>query len=143
MKTKSVLMGIILITIMFACASKESTIQSINSVQEDWPQMDAFHLIMAESFHPYKDSANLEPLKRLSQEMANQAASWSSAELPDKVNNDKMKAMLNQLKTDTQLLADKVSTASTDEELGSSLTLLHDNFHSIMEAWNGTHQHEH
>ncbi len=30
---------------------------------EKWAAMDEFHTLMAESFHPYKDTANLAPAK--------------------------------------------------------------------------------
>jgi hypothetical protein len=106
--------------------------------------MDSFHMIMSESFHPYKDSANLEPVKRLAEEMATEAEKWSNASLPAKVDNEEMKASLQQLKNDTRSLADKIKSGASDEEIGTQLNALHDSFHAIMEAWNGGgEKHEH
>lgn len=106
--------------------------------------MDAFHLIMAEAFHPYKDSANLEPVKRLAVELSHEADQWASAPLPEIVNNDEMKAQLNQLKADTKTLSTMIQEGASDEQIGSTLQALHDSFHRIMESWNGgSHEHQH
>lgn len=126
-----------------ATAAQES---ETNSDPNEWPEMDSFHMIMAEAFHPYKDSTNLEPVKRLAEELAQEAEKWSGTALPDKVNNDDMKAKIQQLKTDTRALADKIKGGATDEEIGTTLNALHDSFHAIMETWNGgggEHEHEH
>ncbi len=133
-----------------SCSTKEKSGEAEATTTEadpnEWPEMDSFHMIMAEAFHPYKDSTNLEPVKRLAEEMAMEADKWASTALPAKVNNDAVKAQLNQLKTDTRGLADKIKSGASDAEIGNSLKSLHDSFHGIMEAWNGSeenHEHEH
>lgn len=144
-----ILIIITCLSIGFAsCSTKEKSVEAeANTTETDpneWPEMDSFHMIMAEAFHPYKDSANLEPVKRLSEEMAVEADKWASTALPDKVNTEEVKAQLNQLKTDTRSLADKIKGGASDEEIGTSLKALHDSFHGIMEAWNGGgEKHEH
>ena len=51
--------------VVLACNSKK---QDTNDGQEisggTWKEMDDFHTIMAASFHPFKDSSNLEPAKQ-------------------------------------------------------------------------------
>jgi hypothetical protein len=130
---------ILAITSFIACSRNEKAIAEDDS---EWEEMDSFHLIMAEAFHPYKDSANLEPVRRLADELAQQAEKWASAPLPDKIKNDEMKAQLNQLISDTRALSAKIQSGASDEEIGTMLQNLHESFHSIMEAWNGGH-HEH
>ncbi|HET9487273.1 MAG TPA: hypothetical protein VFO54_07565 [Chryseosolibacter sp.] len=104
----------------------------------DWKEMDEFHLIMAETFHPYKDSANLEPVKTRAGELMEAADRWSSASLPEKVDNDTVRKKLQQLKSEARSLAESVSSAD-DEEIGEKLTRLHDTFHEIQETWYGGH----
>jgi hypothetical protein len=139
--------GVLMAAVVFySCSQKENTEEGSEKENDDseWVEMDSFHLIMAEAFHPYKDSANLEPVKRLSEELAQQAESWASATLPDKVNNDAVKAQLSQLKADTRALSTMIKGGASDEEIGTSLQALHDSFHSIMESWNGgNHEHQH
>lgn len=132
--------------VFYSCSQKENTEARSEKENDDseWVEMDAFHLLMAEAFHPYKDSANLEPVKRLSEELAQKAESWASATLPDKVNNDAVKAQLNQLKADTRALSTMIKDGASDEAIGTSLQALHDSFHTIMESWNeGNHEHQH
>jgi len=105
----------------------------------DWKEMDSFHMIMAETFHPYKDSANLQPAKTHAEHLAMEADKWASSTLPEKVNNDATKANLEKLKTGTRALADKVKAGAPDEEIGTQLTAVHDLFHQIQESWYGGH----
>ncbi|HPW61780.1 MAG TPA: hypothetical protein PLJ13_05760 [Cyclobacteriaceae bacterium] len=134
-----------------SCSTKEKGGEEVEATTteadpNEWPELDSFHMIMAEAFHPYKDSTNLEPVKRLAEEMALEADKWAATSLPEKVNTDAVKDQLNQLKTDTRSLADKIKGGASDEEIGTSLKALHDSFHGIMEAWNGSgekHEHQH
>jgi hypothetical protein len=147
MKTK-LFLAFIWTVALASCSKKEETQAVAEEAEVDeWAEMDSFHMIMAEAFHPFKDSANLEPVKTLAEEMATEAEKWAGATLPAKVDTDEVKALLAKLKTDTRALADKVKASAPNEELGTDLTALHDNFHGIMEAWHKSkgeeHKHEH
>jgi hypothetical protein len=139
------------ITCVVACSPKKeesTTATEEKTATEEWAEMDAFHIVMAETFHPFKDSANLEPVKAQAQELIKAADAWLAAPLPEKVNNDEVKAKLQDLKTSSEALAQLV-TAGTTEQIGASLTSLHDKFHALQEAWYGAgedkhdHKHEH
>ena len=54
---KITLSAVVLLLLVIACSEKKS------SSPDEWPGMDTFHMIMAESYHPLKDSANLAPAK--------------------------------------------------------------------------------
>ena len=114
---------------------------STSASADEWKAMDDFHVIMADTFHPFKDSSNLEPAKTHSEHLAMEAEKWAAAPLPEKVNNEETKAKLEQLKTDTRALADKVKAGGTDEEVGTQLTAIHDLFHKIQESWYTKEQH--
>src|SRR5690242_805037 len=98
-KSTSYLLMLVAFALVIACSGKKESEAVANN--EEWPEMDEFHMVMAESFHPYKDSANMEPAKANAAEMAKVAEKWANAPLPEKVNNDEIKANLAQLKTDT------------------------------------------
>lgn len=99
-----------------------------------WQDMDDFHMIMAETFHPYKDSSNLEPAKRRATELMNAANRWAAAPLPDRVNSDAVRSALEQLKSEAAVLAESVQSED-DHVIASHLTRLHDTFHAIQEEW--------
>ncbi|MFM9838757.1 MAG: hypothetical protein ACKVOQ_10870 [Cyclobacteriaceae bacterium] len=127
-----------------SCTSKTESTATTTEESDEWKEMDSFHMIMAEAFHPFKDSSNLAPVKKLAEEMATEADKWASAELPAKVNKDEVKEELQKLKTDTRALADLIKSGADDAAIGSSLNSLHDSFHEIMEAWHGEgEKHEH
>ena len=123
---------VLMLLMAAACAKKSET-----DAAYEWPEMESFHMVMAEAFHPYKDSSNVEPIKRLAEEMALEADRWQSSPLPSKVNTDEVKDQLEKLKVGTRALADQIKTGASDEEIGATLTILHDSFHKITEAWHG------
>jgi hypothetical protein len=126
----------VLAIIAFACGEKKTETTETTEAKE-WKQMDDFHLIMAEAFHPYKDSANLAPAKQMAEDMAISAVQWLDAELPEKVRNDEMKANLKQLNIGSQDLLKLVVDDAADSLIAKSLTDLHDTFHKIQEGWYG------
>ena len=133
---------------LVSCNQKkeEAATETATAESEEWKEMDSFHMIMAEAFHPYKDSSNLAPAKKLAEEMAAEADKWATASLPAKVNNDNVKQQLEKLKADTRAFADQVKASTPDADLGTALNALHDSFHGIMEAWHGgekKHEHMH
>ena len=67
--------------------------------------MESFHMVMAEAYHPYKDSANLEPVKSLAENLAKE--SEKGGRFP-----------LEKLKKDCRALADQVKEAN--EQIGAA-----------------------
>jgi hypothetical protein len=127
-----------LMILAIACSGKkneEEHQQHGEVASVDWNEMDDFHMVMAEAFHPYKDSANLEPAKMYADSLVATADRWSSAPLPEKFSeDDEIKFKLNQLKVDASTFAEIAKTGN-DKAIGESLTKLHDLFHEIQEAW--------
>jgi hypothetical protein len=137
---------IILAGLAFACGAKKEDDHGHEHAAEgdakEWKQMDEFHMVMAETFHPFKDSVNLEPVKSRASELAASAETWSQSELPEKVDNDDMKAKLEGLKAETSTLVSTIS-GGDDKAIGDQLTKVHDLFHEIQEMWYGGEKHEH
>ena len=123
---------------MLSCSSKRSE-QSAGAAGDPdaWPEMESYHMVMAEAYHPYKDSKNLEPIKSLAENLARESEKWASAPLPDKMNTDDVKAKLENLKTNSRKLADLIKSGAGDEQIGVALSALHDRFHEIIEEWQG------
>ena len=117
--------------VLFSCSNKE------NSEEEsaDWKELDAFHKIMAEAYHPLKDSGDLAPTKQLIKQLADEAEKWSNSELPEKVDTPEMKEKLEKLKINARVLESEVQKGAADSIVMTKMNLLHDQFHGIMEAW--------
>jgi outer membrane lipoprotein-sorting protein len=125
---------------VIACAAKkeEGSAESAEQAaeQKEWKEMDDFHMLMAESFHPFKDSANLAPAKAGAATMASAAEKWAGSTLPEKVNNDDMKSKLASLNEGNASLVQTIN-AGDDKAIGEQLTKVHDLFHAIQETWYG------
>jgi len=117
---------------LVSCGEKHKDHEADNV---EWKEMDEFHTVMADVYHPLKDSNNLAPFKKDADNLAAAATKWAQAPLPDKVDNDETKELLTQLEDGTQKLAQAVKDGDSDEIIAAKLTILHDTFHSIMEAW--------
>jgi hypothetical protein len=131
---------------VISCSGKKESAETAAVSSDEWPTMDEFHMIMAESFHPYKDSSNLEPAKLNAAEMATIAEKWAGEQLPEKVNNEETKAALEKLKSGTAAFAQTVQGGDSTQ-IASGLTELHDLFHTLQEAWykggSGEESHKH
>ncbi len=102
---------------------------------DEWKEMDEFHIVMADAFHPYKDSSNLEPAKNNAGALVEAADKWAQAPLPSKFEgDDEIKFKLNQLKVDASTFEGIVKSGD-DKSIGQSLTKLHELFHEIQESW--------
>lgn len=130
--------------IALSCSTKPTETQTTETTEEEaaeeWKEMDEFHSIMAESFHPYKDSSNLEPAKANAARMAEAATKWKNASVPAKVDNEGTKTKLAQLELDALAFQDLVEQ-NDSTKLGESLTGLHDLFHELQESWYGGGDH--
>ena len=145
---KKLLLTYFTLTIFFAltaCSVKHDTTQEHDEEaldNDEWPMMDEFHMIMAESFHPFRDSSNIDPAIANAAEMASLAENWSASTLPAKVNNQSVKDDLAVLKSETASFAQLVQEGDK-QQIGDALTRLHDHFHKLQEAWHSDHEHKH
>lgn len=139
MKRRYIVIYTLVVLLLSACAGKKEDAHGHAAGEEgDWKEMDEFHMIMAETFHPYKDSSNLDPAKARAAELATAAGKWAGAALPGKVDNDEIRSKLQRLKSETEALSERVRTAD-DNIIAEQLTKVHDTFHEIQEAWYGSH----
>ncbi len=101
---------------------------------DQWIAMDDFHLIMAESFHPFKDSADVGPARKNAAILASAAAEWLASPMPDGIDSAKIATTLQLLRRKTEAFVD-IAKNEDDATVGESLTAIHDVFHQLQEAW--------
>ncbi len=124
-----------------SCAKKEE----VKEDDVEWKEMDDFHTVMADMYHPLKDSNNLAPIRQEAAMFAAAASKWAQSPLPSKVDNAETKELLSQLDSGAKELEQLVGEQASDEVVGAKLTALHDVFHHIMEKWHkkSEEKHEH
>lgn len=141
MSVRTIIIFALLFTTALSCTPKTDSPDGSNEDTAEWKEMDDFHMVMAESFHPFRDSANLEPVKEHAAEMATLAAQWADSELPAKVNTEEVKGQIQELKEATAALVDLVEVGD-DAAIGTALTSVHDSFHHLQEAWYKNEHHQ-
>ena len=119
----------------FSCQNKKIETEASAAAEDEWAEMDSFHTIMAEVYHPLKDSGDVRPIMARATELADEAEKWAAAPLPSKVDNEEVKKLLAKLKTDTRQLADQIIEGTEEDVAGAQLTALHELFHQIQEKW--------
>ena len=97
-----------------------------------WKEMEAFHEIMAKTFHPAEEG-KLEPIRNRSQEMQDKAAAWRNSTAPEGYDKKAVKRSLEQLVKDSREINKLVKENAADNILKEKLSALHDVFHEIME----------
>jgi hypothetical protein len=124
--------------ILQSCTHHPSSPQESDGVA--WKEMDAFHDVLAECYHPYRDSGNLVPAFDHAKELSDLAAAWGSAELPAKLKAPEVKALLAQLSAAAARLPG-LAAAKDTAQLGEQLNAVHEHFHRLQEQWNGEEMH--
>jgi len=123
----------LVLTFTVACSSSKP-VQHAKS----WHEMDDFHMLMAELYHPFKDSANLQPVKKHYQELSKATDAWVTSASREQISNDKVKSKILQLKQDVAQLIEMVE-GGADNEIGNSLEKLHVTFHEVQSMWYTQH----
>ena len=107
-------------------------INSLKAQKAKWNEMEEFHKVMAQTFHPAEEG-KLEPIKTRSGEMLNKAVSWKNSTPPAGYDKNAVKKSLKELVKGTKELDKMVKDKAPDASLTEKLSALHDVFHEIME----------
>jgi hypothetical protein len=98
---------------------------------ESWKEMDAFHEVMAATYHPMEEG-DFKPVRSRAAEMATKAKQWSDSKPPKELNTAKIKDSLAKLLRDSQALELMVKKNAKDDKIKIALTALHERFHEIV-----------
>ena len=132
-KMKYILMLISLVGLMsWSCGKKEA--ETEESAGTDWPELESFHEVMADAYHPVADSGNLEPARRLSVALEERAATLASSIVPASAASEETSRNLAVLRDSTAGFSKAVKAGQPDSVLRPSITYLHRIFHHLMEA---------
>jgi hypothetical protein len=105
---------------------------SLNAQSKKWKEMEDFHSVMSQTFHPAEEG-QLGPIKSRSQEMEEKALAWYRSDAPEGFDKGKVKAPLKKLSKGAKELNKLVKANASDAVLKEKLSALHDAFHEIME----------
>ena len=100
--------------------------------EPEWKEMEAFHQVMSQTWHPIEEG-NYAPIRERSAEMMAAAEAWKKSEIPAQFKAVKdIKKKLKELATETKELNKEIAKGITDEELKEEMAEMHDLFHDIV-----------
>ena len=97
-----------------------------------WDELDAYHTVMAATFHPAEEG-NLKPLMERAGELAEKAKTLKASAIPEKYQKEGVKTSIKLLAKESKAMVKYVKTKPSDADLTKSITALHDRFHQVME----------
>jgi hypothetical protein len=104
---------------------------SAQSIFEKWPEMNVFHEVISETFHPTEEN-NLEPLKTRSEELMKKAENLLNSNIPEEYRTKAILSSLENLQLKSETLHKLVLSKASDTELKQSIIGVHDAFHEIV-----------
>ncbi|HEX4935293.1 MAG TPA: hypothetical protein VFV33_19050 [Gemmatimonadaceae bacterium] len=102
-----------------------------------WKEMDAFHAVLAGTFHPAADKGDFAPLKANAQALADKARAWAGSTAPATCATDEHKKTVESIATSAADLATKVKGGAPDADLKAAITAIHDRFETVEHACGG------
>jgi hypothetical protein len=97
---------------------------------------------MSKTFHP-SETGNLEPIKKRSKELAEAAKKLSASAIPAEFKKPEVMEAIKKLAADSKKLDELIRKKGKDEDITSSLSALHDVFHTIVEKCSPDDGHGH
>jgi hypothetical protein len=123
---KKTLVHIFVLILVFAVSTTLSAASG-----EKWPELEAFHKVMSETYHPAEDS-DFKPIKERIGEMVLIAASLNTAAIPAEYNTPEIIETAKMLEAESRTLEEKIKAGATDGEIFKELNSVHDTFHKIV-----------
>jgi superoxide dismutase len=103
----------------------------LKSIEQDtWAELNAFHEVMAETFHPSEDG-DLKPIRARSGEFLEKAEALKNGKIPTSFNTPEIKKSIDDLVKGAAALKKMVLQKASDKVLAKKLGELHDVFHTI------------
>lgn len=106
-------------------------VAQISFAQQDWAELDAFHKVMSQTFHPAEDG-NMQPIMTRSAELAMSAKTLMKSKVPADLQSKGLKTSMKNLVKQTANLNKMVKKGKPEAEIKTSLFAVHETFHEIM-----------
>ena len=95
-----------------------------------WKELDAFHTLMAATWHPAK-SNDLKPIRARADSLAAAARVWSQAKAPAACDTETLKAAIADVVTGSAKVEQLVAKNVADAELRAALHDVHERFEVV------------
>jgi hypothetical protein len=114
-------------------------------VMGPWKEMNAFHMVMAATWHPASQKNDLAPLREKVADLSRAAEAWAASKapmMPHGCQSEAVTTAIARVAADSKSLAAMVTSSADDAKLKESLTALHDTFEVAEKGCGGHGEHK-
>src|SRR5688572_15088233 len=117
-------------TAVTPAAASAQDMASDHHAASGWKELDAYHTLMAASWHPAK-SNDLKPIRARADSLSLAAKLWSESKVPAACDKAPIKAAIADVVSGSAKVAQLVSVNAADAELRAALSDVHDRFEVV------------
>lgn len=100
--------------------------------KKTWKELDEYHTVMAQTFHPAEEG-NLKPLLARSGELVAKATALQQSEIPTEYRKEGVKKSVELLAKESTALDKLIREKKPEADIKKAIIALHDRFHEVME----------
>lgn len=115
-------------------ASGMSGMQGHNMKMSGWQELDRFHMVLMQTWHPIKDKADVEPTRRSMTVMKTVAEALTASTAPKGCDTPELEKARKTLTANVAALAKLVDSKADDKAITEAMKELHDNFEVLEEG---------
>ena len=124
MKTQS-----ILLTAMLVLAAPLAA-QDHHAMASGWKELDAYHTVMAATWHPAKNN-DLKPIRAQADSLSASAKRWAESKVPAACDTKPIKDAIAAVAAGSAKVAQMVAANAADAELRAALSEVHERFEVV------------
>lgn len=110
-----------------------------------WKEMNAFHEVLAATWHPASQKSDLAPLKARAKDLLTAAETWSASKapaMPASCGSEAVRGAVTKVADEAKALVALVDSAADDTRLKASLKNVHDAFEVAEKGCTGHGEHK-
>jgi hypothetical protein len=96
-----------------------------------WKELDAFHHVMADTWHPIVQSNDLKVIRAMAPELAKAAEAWSAAKVPAACDKKEIRDAIAAVVSKSKDVAQLVAKQASDADVKAALRDTHDRFEVV------------
>jgi hypothetical protein len=105
-----------------------------------WKELDAFHTVMAATWHPVSKSKDLSVIREKAGALSDAAHAWSKSKAPKACETKEIQDAIAAVVAQSKSVADLVEKKATDAEVTTALRDVHEKFEVVEKGCHPGHK---
>ena len=112
-------------------AAQKQDMGKMDHMAGPWKEMNAFHTLLAATFHPVQSTKDLKALREKADSLAATSRIWAASTAPAACGVDSIRSSVLTIAKDALAIENQVRGHATDADLTKAITVLHEKFESV------------